>query len=212
MFRQHGLRPLLVREYGAISAAHTASGARCSGPAPAATRPASTSVIASLTASSGRVSRWTVVIPAVQLEHLAQVGAGADDRAHDRDPVQDGLEIGIATALSAGSPTKTSVPCRRKRGVPPDRRNAARRRPRSPWLRELLDDCRLKRRGWHPLAGFLACDRCTHGRPPSGHVSPEPTRRRSVIITITLRASSTREDRGSLPRVLHRRRSTFRRT
>ena len=59
----------------------------------AATRPASTSAIDSLT----RVERADLadhlgLAGGVQLEHLAQVRAGADDRADDRDPVQHGLE------------------------------------------------------------------------------------------------------------------------
>ena len=75
--------------------------------------PASTSAIASLTSASG-LSRGHRRLPRrVELEHLAQVGPRAHDRADDGDPVQHGLEDRELISFSAASATKTSVPPRR---------------------------------------------------------------------------------------------------
>jgi hypothetical protein len=48
----------------------------------------------------------------MKLEDLTPVRTGGDDRANDRDAVQDGLEIGSLTSLSAGKATNTSLPPR----------------------------------------------------------------------------------------------------
>ena len=84
----------------------------------AATRPASTSAIDSLTRQSGRISRVTLVLPArVELEDLAQVSAGSDDRADDGDPVQHGLEDRDGDVVVSGERDEHEC-CRRDEATP----------------------------------------------------------------------------------------------
>ena len=80
----------------------------------AATRPASTSAIASLTSASGRVSRMTVVLPAACSAKTSRSSARVPTiEPTTVMPLSTVSKIGSLTSLSAGSATKTSVPPRR---------------------------------------------------------------------------------------------------